>query len=143
MKKQSASVSRFTISQLEENDSTLRFREEIFRFYNLNVEIPKTFFAKLGDSKLVTSDAINLIRLFIQSEWPVLAKRKRLTYKVCYDATNLIFNTVPLGKEAPLSHCCMRNVNFVFSSSVLEGGKVLCTDPFCMKSTLDTFEMTE
>ena len=84
-KKQSASVSRLTLNSKQENVDA-RSRKDIFRFYNLNVEIPKTFFAKLGDSKIVTSDAINLIKLFIQSEWPILAKRKRLTYRVSYDA---------------------------------------------------------
>ena len=73
-KKQSASVSRLTFSSRQDKvGSSTKFREDIFRFYNLNVELPKTFFTKLGDSKIVTSDAISLAKLFIQSEWPVLA----------------------------------------------------------------------
>ena len=37
----------------------------------------------------------------------------------------------------------MRNVNFVFSSNIAEGGKVFCTDAFCTKNVLDTFQMTD
>ena len=93
----------------------MKFREDIFRFYNLTVEIPKNFFMKLGESKVVKQEAINMIRMFILSEWPVLAKRRRLTFRVSFDAINQVFNAIPLGKEAPLSRCCMRNVNFIFS----------------------------
>ena len=72
----------------------------------------------------------------------MLAKRKRITYRVSYDVTSQVFNAVPLGKEAPLSRCCMRNVNFVFGNSPGAAGQVLCMDPFCARATLDTFEMT-
>ena len=86
-KKQSASVSRLTFNSRQDNVGS-KLQVGIFRFYNLNVEIPKAFFAKLGDSKIVTSDGIDLIKLFIQSGWPILAKRKRLTYRVSYDVGN-------------------------------------------------------
>lgn len=90
-------------------------RDNLFCFYNLQTEIPKTFFSKLGDSKIVTGEAIHHITCFIKSEWPCLSKRRRITYRVSYDRANDVFNTVPLGKEAPLSKCCMRNISFVFS----------------------------
>jgi len=89
-------------------------RKEVFCFYKLQVEIPKTFFTKLGDSKAVTPETIDSIANFIKTQWPVLAKKKRVTYRVSYDAVNQVINAVPLGKEAPLSSCCMRNVIFVF-----------------------------
>ena len=138
--KQSHSVSHISAQQ----ETNRAKNADIFRFYNLQVELPKTFLDKLGDNKAVKPEAINLVRSFIKDEWPVLARKKRLTYRVSYDADDQVFNTIPLGKEAPLSYCCMRNVNFVFPRS-LEGGagKVLCTDPFCANSTLDTFSMTE
>ena len=136
--KQSQSQSQ--ISEQQEQNYTNPLKKDIFRFYNLQVELPKTFFGKLGDNKVVKNEAINLIKLFIKAEWPVLGRRKRLTYRVSYDSKDQIFNTVLLGKEAPLSHCCMRNVNFVFEKNLQPGaGKVLCMDPFCANNTIDTF----
>ena len=61
-------------------------RDNLFCFYNLQTEIPKTFFSKLGDSKVVTPNAINDIILFIKQEWTCLAKRKRMTFRVSYDS---------------------------------------------------------
>lgn len=106
------------------------------------VDIPKAYFEKLGDPKIVSSNAVQLIKLFCRNEWPILAKRKRLSYRVSYDFGSQVFNAVPLGKDAPLSRCCMRNVNFVFGNSHGAAGRVLCMEPFCAKATLDTFEMT-
>ena len=37
----------------------------------------------------------------------------------------------------------MRNVNFVFPKSDNEDCKVLCTNPFCAKSTLESFLVTD
>ena len=91
----------------------------------------------------MSSAAIQQITYFITSEWPVLAKRKRLTFRVSYDAGYNVINAVPLGKQAPLSRCCMRTVVFVFTQNIDEGGYVRCTDPFCTRSTIDTFAMSE
>ena len=108
------------------------------------MDIPKTFFSKLGDARLVTSDGIGLIQNFIRQEYPILAKRKRMTFRVSFDPNSQVFNTVPLGKDAPLSRCCMRNIKFVFSQRIEEGGsKIYCTDPFCTKSIIDSFAATE
>lgn len=61
-------------------------QQDVFCFYQLQVEIPATFFAKLGDSRVVTADAILMVKQFIHNRWPVLAKRKRVTYRVSYNA---------------------------------------------------------
>ena len=51
---------------------TLRSQKDIFCFYNLQTEIPKTFFTKLGDSKIVTHEAVRAITQFIKENWQVL-----------------------------------------------------------------------
>ena len=65
--------------------STQRSRDDLFCFYKLQVSLPKTFFEKLGNAKLVTSDGIGLIQSFIKKEYPILAKRKRMTFRVSFD----------------------------------------------------------
>ena len=50
---------------------------------------------------------------------------------------------MPLGKDAPLSRCCMRNIKFVFSRRSQQGGQIVCTNPFCAKITIDTFDLAE
>ena len=50
---------------------TMRLKEDIFCFYKLQTELPKNFFAKLGDSKVVKSDTVRAIGAFIRQEWPV------------------------------------------------------------------------
>ena len=44
-----------------------------------------------------------------------------------------------LGKEAPLSKCCMRSVNIRFNEQM--GGKVVCLESLCASNPLDTFEV--
>ena len=86
--------------------------KDIFCFFRLCVDLPKAFFKDLGDTKAVTSLQESEIKDFILQRWPVLT-RKRPTWRISFDTTyrDNTFNTVLLGKDAPLSKCCMRSVN--------------------------------
>ena len=66
-----------------------------------------------------------------------------MTFRVSHDSTENLLNTVILGKQAPLSKCCMRTLIFVFPSRANESGRVDCSEPFCTKKTIDTFNMPE
>ena len=99
------------------------------------MEIPATFYMKLGDTEVVTAEANSLIKNFIRGKWPVLAKKRGLKYRVSYDYAKKVFNAVLIGKQAPLSYCCKRSVIFTFSNKNTtdpECGKVLCSNPFCI-----------
>ena len=80
----------------------------------------------------------NLICSFLSQK-----SKKRITYRVAYDGVQDVINSVPLGKEAPLSKCCMTYLNFVFTRDVKIGGKVVCTNSLCTKGILDRFEISE
>ena len=49
------------------------------------MEIPNAFLSKLGDTEIVTTQAIFLIKNFIRDKWPILAKKKGLKYRISYD----------------------------------------------------------
>ena len=116
-------------------------RKDIFCFFKLCVDLPKTFFKDLGDTKVVTNSQETEIKDFILQRWPQLNRRKfiwRIAFSSSYQGS--MYNTVLLGKEAPLSKCCMRSVNIQFNEQI--GGKVVCLDSLCANNPLDTFEFS-
>ena len=115
--------------------------QDIFCFFKLCVDLPKTFFKDLGDTKVVTTGQEAEIKDFILQRWPQL-NRKRFIWRISYISSyqGNTYNTVLLGKDAPLSKCCMRSVNIQFNDQI--GGKVVCLDSLCASNPLDTFELT-
>ena len=49
------------------------------------MEVPDTFYAKLGEADIVTDEAKFQIRSFIREEWPGVGKRKGLKYRTSFD----------------------------------------------------------
>lgn len=114
--------------------SSIVIEKDIFCFYNLRVNLPKTFFDRLGQSDIVSAQQSMLIEEFVQASWPVFARRK-MVWKVVFNTDKEVFNAVPTGSKAPLSKCCKMSLCFQFTRYL--GGKVLCLESLCARNPID------
>jgi hypothetical protein len=106
----------------------------------LRVNLPKTFFERLGNADLVSAYQSSLIEKFISDSWSVLARRK-IVWKVVYKPDAEVFNAVPTGSNAPLSKCCKMSLCFQFTRHL--GGKVICLESLCARNPIDAFVLPE